>query len=79
MESQPPREEPKPTLDYGRPPKPLVPTYRKVLAWALICGGTPFLVVAALQPQPVARLDITMPGLGLIMWGVVIRFQHIRF
>lgn len=80
MPTDPDRNRPDdPVLPYARPGEPLVPTYRKVLAYSMIVAAIPILLYAMMQTNPAARTNIAVPGFALIMWGVVIRFQHVRF
>ena len=67
----------KPTLDYGPPEAPRVPLYRRVLSGTLILAGIVVAVVPLFESNVSARVNIWTAAAALIVWGVVIRFQHV--
>lgn len=77
--SNPPGKKVPTPLNYAPPTPPAVPTYRKVLAYCLIGFGLILVPLALSTTSEAARANIFVTSFGLIMWGLVIRFQHIEF
>ena len=77
-----PRDKRKATpLDYApvpRPPPYTVPPYRKVLSGVLILAGVVLGGVGMLLANESARVSVWTAALGLVVYGLVIRFQHVR-
>ena len=67
----------RPILDYAPPPKPAIPRYRKWLSGLLIVAGSVWGIVG-LVAYGFAREDALLYSFGFILWGVVIRYQHVR-
>jgi hypothetical protein len=75
---EPPEKQPQP-LNYSPPPRPTVPLYREILSGILVLAGIVFSVVGIFAASEAARANIWTVAFGLIVWGLVIRFQHVRF
>jgi hypothetical protein len=65
-------------LDYRPPSPPTVPRYRKVLSGTLVLAGLAAAVFGAFLPSEPARVNVWTAAGGFIVWGLVIRFQHVR-
>jgi hypothetical protein len=66
------------TLDYSPPPPPTVPRYRKILSGVLLCVGVVVAVTGLFPKSEPARANICVTGCGVVIYGLVIRFQHVR-
>ena len=74
---------PKPTLDYATPapppaPAPAVPRYRKILAGFLFVAGVLLAAYAPFLHHGAARANVGTAALGFVVYGLVIRFGHVR-
>jgi hypothetical protein len=68
----------KPTLDYAPPERYRIPRYRRILSGTLIVAGSAVAVLPLFETNESARTNIWTAAGALIVWGVVIRFQHVR-
>ena len=69
----------RPTLEYeAPPPPPVVPRYRRIFAAAMIAAGGAAAVFGFLMQNESARVNTWTVAFGLIVWGLVVRFQHVR-
>lgn len=60
------------------PPPPAVPTYRKIMAGVLVLAGLAVAIMAVFSSSPAARENTLLIAGGLIVWGIVVRFQQVR-
>ncbi len=74
-----PQEEEPPPLDYTRPAPPAVPLYRNVLAGVLALAGLALGGFGLFIGSEPARANTWTAASALVVFGVVIRFQHKRF
>jgi hypothetical protein len=65
-------------LDSSPPPLPTVPSFRKYLSAFLVLAGVVLGVVGIFAASEPARANIWTVAFGLVVWGLVIRFQHVR-
>ena len=54
-----------------------IPIYRRILSLVLLGIGC-LCIVSGVLAQPAANYDLLSLGFGLIMLGLVIRYQHLR-
>jgi Zn-dependent membrane protease YugP len=65
-------------LDYATPPRRYrIPLYRKILAGIMISAGAAMLIAVVFVPGILAQAHFTI-GLGLVLWGLVVLFQHVK-
>lgn len=66
-------------LNYSPPPaRPVVPAYRKAFAGILIVAGLAVAIAGLFAPAGPARTNDWTVAAALLVYGLVIRFQHVR-
>jgi hypothetical protein len=64
-------------LNYSVPARFTIPRYRKILSGILVSAGVVLAIIALFATSDYERRGSLTVSFALIVWGVVIRFQHV--
>jgi fatty acid desaturase len=64
-------------LNYSVPAPFTIPRYRKIFSGILVSAGLVLAIIALFATSDYERRGIWTVSFALIVWGVVIRFQHV--